>query len=243
VEGERPADVIVRHVWVHGDYMRAIDLPVLREAMHVQEVLIDGGFDTKVSSARTESHTIGHDNNGCIRAGAGEKWGWHSPLMYWNCSLSALEKDPDLLGTIHAQKQQHSPLNITLRPSTVFAGKTFSSTRLRAADALVITLLDQTNSTLEHTWNSRSQLLAEKLSLDWTIFPTDGQVTHSRLYEFRFRPMTLNDDLFLAASYLVTVAYVIWRMMQLRAVKSWFGLLVTICVKVPVITLHTSMVC
>lgn len=44
--------------------------------------------------------------------------------------------------------------------------------------------------------------------------------------------MTLNDDLFLAASYLVTAAYVIWRMMQLRAMKSWFGLLVTICAKV-----------
>jgi len=42
----------------------------------------------------------------------------------------------------------------------------------------------------------------------------------------------LNDDLFLAASYLVTAVYVIWRMMQLRAVKSWFGLLVTICAKV-----------
>jgi hypothetical protein len=232
VEGERTADVIVRQVWVHGDYMRAIDLPVLREAMHVQEVLINGGFDTKGGNAHTEAHSLEHTNTGCIRAGAGEKWGWHSPLMYWDCSLSALEKDHDLLGTINAHKRAHSPLNITLRPSTVFAGKTFSSTQLRAADALVITLFDQTNSTLEPIWDLRSHLLGETLSPDWAIFPHDGHVTHSRLYEFRFRPMTLNDDLFLAASYLVTAAYVIWRMMQLRAVKSWFGLLVTISVKV-----------
>jgi hypothetical protein len=243
VEGERPADVIVRQVWVHGDYMRAIDLPVLREAMHVQEVLINGGFDTKDSNAHAESHTLSHDNAGCIRAGEGGDWGWHSPLMYWNCSLSALEKDHDLLGTINAHKQAHSPLNITLRPSTVFAGKTFSSTRLRAADALVVTLFDQTNSTLDDTWDSRARLLAEKLSPEWTIFPPDGHVTQNRLYEFRFRPMTLNDDLFLAASYLVTAAYVIWRMMQLRAVKSWFGLLVTICVKVPFSTLRALIVC
>jgi hypothetical protein len=53
----------------------------------------------------------------------------------------------------------------------------------------------------------------------------------------------LIDDLLLAASYLVTAAYVIWRMMQLRAVKSWFGLLVTICAKVrppPSIALHRT---
>jgi hypothetical protein len=232
VEGERSADVVVRQVWVHGDYMRAIELPVLREAMHVQEVLINGGFATEEGTTSTDSHMLGHDIPSCIRAGAGAKWGWHSPLMYWDCSLSALEKDHDLLGTINAHKQAHSALNITLRPSTVFAGKTFSSTKLRAADALVITLFDKTNSTLGDTWDARSRLLAEKASPNWTIFPPDGQVMQNRLYEFRFRPMTLNNDLFLAASYLVTAAYVIWRMMQLRAVKSWFGLLVTICVKV-----------
>ncbi len=229
VEGDRPADVVVRQVWVHGDYMNAIALPVLREASQVQEVLIDGGFD---------GHMLYRDGPGCGVAAAGQKWGWHSPLMYWDCSLSALEKDDDLLGTINAHKRTRSALNITLRPSTVFAGKSFYNTKLRAADALVITLFDQTNSSLGDTWDARSRLLAEKLSPGWTIFPPDGQVRRSRLYEFRFKPMTLNDDLFLAASYLVTVAYVIWRMMQLRAVKSWFGLLVTICAKVGSISAH-----
>jgi hypothetical protein len=152
--------------------------------------------------------------------------------MYWDCSLGAMEKDKDLFTTINAHMRNHSAFNITLRPSTVFAGKTFANSKLLAADALVITLWDQTNSTLGHTWDERARLLAASLSADWTLFPPDGQVTQSRLYEFRFRPMTLNDDLFLAASYLVTAAYVIFRMMQLRAVKSWFGLLVTICAKV-----------
>jgi len=223
---------VVRQVWVHGDYMNAIALPVLREAMHVQEVLINGGFDTRESAAYDDQHMLQRDAPGCLVAPAGEKWGWHSPLMYWDCSLSALEKDDSLLDTINAHNRIRSALNVTLRPSTVFAGKSFSATKLRAADALVITLFDQSNSSLGDTWDSRSRLLADKLDPDWTIFPPDGQVGRSRLYEFRFKPMTLNDDLFLAASYLVTAVYVIWRMMQLRAVKSWFGLLVTICAKV-----------
>lgn len=224
--------MVVRQVWVHGDYMNAIALPVLREAMHVQEVLINSGFATRESAAYDDQHMLQRDAPGCLVAPAGEKWGWHSPLMYWDCSLSALEKDDNLLDTINAHNRIRSALNVTLRPSTVFAGKSFSATKLRAADALVITLFDQTNSSLGDTWDSRSRLLADKLSPDWSIFPPDGQVGRSRLYEFRFKPMTLNDDLFLAASYLVTAVYVIWRMMQLRAVKSWFGLLVTICAKV-----------
>lgn len=223
--------------------MNAIALPVLREAMHVQEVLINGGFDTREGATYDDQHMLARHGPGCVVAPPGEKWGWHSPLLYWDCSLSALEKDSDLLGTINAHARIRSPLNVTLRPSTVFAGKSFSNTKLRAADALVITLFDQTNSSLGDTWDSRSRLLAEKLSPDWTIFPPDGQVGRSRLYEFRFKPMTLNDDLFLAASYMVTAAYVIWRMMQLRAVKSWFGLLVTICVKMTICVIASFTLC
>jgi hypothetical protein len=121
---------------------------------------------------------------------------------------------------------------MTLRPSSVFAGKTFYNTRLRTADALVFTMFDLTELGLEDTWSARSRFLAENLSSNWTIFPDNGQVSSSRLYEFHFRPMTLVDDLLLAASYIITAAYVISRMMQLRAVKSWFGLLVTVCAKV-----------
>ncbi|KAF2832957.1 hypothetical protein CC86DRAFT_337986 [Ophiobolus disseminans] len=234
IEGERPADVVVRQVWVHGDYMKAIELPVLREAMHVQDALIGTGLG-EGEGAR--------DNSGCLAAAAGQHWGWHSPLMYWDCSLSALEDDGDLLRTINSRTATHSALNMTLRPSSVFAGKTFSNTKLRAADALVITLFDQTNASLGDVWGERARLLAQRDSPNWTVFPEDGQVTSSRLYEFRFRPMTLSDDLLLAASYLVTAAYVIWRMMQLRAVKSWFGLLVTICAKMSICIVASFTLC
>lgn len=219
-------------MWVHGDFMRAIDPRVLREALYVQEALIGNGFNKDAASAPTDHPVSTDDDGGCYATKPGHHWGFHSPLMYWNCSLSALEDDQDLLSTINSRSRQSSALNLTLRPSTVFAGKIFSNTKLRAADALVITLFDQTNSSLGATWDSRSRTLAAEASTEWSIFPKDGQVVRSRLYEFRFKPMTLNDDLLLAASYFVTAAYVVWRMMQLRAVKSWFGLLITICAKV-----------
>jgi hypothetical protein len=232
IEGERAADVVVRQVWVHGDYMKAIELPVLREAMYIQDVLIGSGFGEADSSIFPGSETTEHDTSGCLAAAAGDNWGWHSPLMYWDCSMSALESDPNLLHTINSQTTIQSALNMTLRPSSVFAGKTFYNTRLRTADALVFTMFDLTEFGLEDTWSARSRFLAENLSSNWTIFPDNGQVSSSRLYEFHFRPMTLVDDLLLAASYIITAAYVISRMMQLRAVKSWFGLLVTVCAKV-----------
>jgi hypothetical protein len=231
VEGERTADVEVRQVWVHGDYMKAIERRVLRQALHVQNVLIGSGFDEGEPGSNIE-HPAPPEEGGCLTSNHGRKWGFHSPLMFWNCSLQAMEQDNDLLATINSQTSQHSGLNITLRPSTVFAGKAFANKKLRAADALVITLFDQTKSTLGYAWDTRSRDLAQELPRGWSIFPKDGQISRSRLYEFRFKPMTLSDDLLLGGSYLFVALYVIWRMMQLRAVKSKSGLLVTICAKV-----------
>jgi hypothetical protein len=233
VDGGRPADVEVRQVWVHGDYMKAIDPRVLSQALLVQNALIGRGFGEEATDAPVTDHTsITSGHGACYATERSCKWGYHSPLLYWNSSLDAIEQDVDLLATINSQSTHQSALNLTLRPSTVFAGKSFSNQRLRAADALVITLFDQTNSSLGYTWEVRSRQLAEELSPQWSLFPEDGQITTSRLYEFHFKPMTIYDDLLLTISYVITVAYVIWRMLQLRAVKSRAGLLVTVCVKV-----------
>ncbi|KAF1951484.1 hypothetical protein CC80DRAFT_207932 [Byssothecium circinans] len=244
VEGERPADVEVRQVWVQGDYMNAIDRRVLREALHVQRALIGDGFGSSVNP-RSEPETLGRGNRSseCLATKHGERWGFHSPLMYWDCSLDALENDRNLLSTINSCSTVQSALNLTLRPSTVFAGKVFAKTKLRSADALVITLFDYTSAGLGETWNVRTRKLAQELSPEWKLFPEDGQVVASRLYEFRFKPMTLYDDLVLAASYVVTAVYVIWRMMQLRAIKSWFGLLITIGAKMTICVIGSFTVC
>lgn len=252
VDGDREPDVQVRQVWVHGHYGKAIDPIVLHQALKIQRRLVGDGFDPHVaaaaassyssplSSSSSSSDSLAHtssprhhdDHESCMATKDGQSWGFHSPLMYWDCSLQAIDSDHDLLSTINSRSTVRSALNLTLRPSTVFAGKVFAKSRLRSADALVITLFDYSSDGLGATWDARSQELARELSPEWSLFPEDGQVVKNRLYEFRFKPMTLNDDILLAASYIVMSVYVIWRMMQLRAIKSWFGLLITICAKV-----------
>ncbi|KAJ4296646.1 hypothetical protein N0V90_006694 [Kalmusia sp. IMI 367209] len=243
VHGERAANVEVRQVWVHGDYMNAIDRRILREALYVQETLIGDGFDDVLGTAPDRPLANMRNEERCIATRPGEHWGFHSPLMFWNCSHKALDEDRDLLATINARSGLRSALNLTLRPSTVFAGKAFTRAKLRSADAIVITLFDQTVAGLGDSWDARSRFLSQSLPPEWSMFPPDGQVVKSRLYEFRFKPMTLNDDLFLAASYMVTAGYVIMRMMQLRAVKSWFGLLITICAKMTVCVIGSFTIC
>ena len=241
VEGDRPADVVMRQVWVHGDYMSAINQSVLRKALDVQDALINGGFDVGGPSPTT---AMDGGDSGCVLPGPGEKWGWQSPLMYWDCSHGALKSDKNILETINAHSKKQTPMNLTLRPSTVFAGKHFTNTKLRAADALVLTLLDHTkDSDIGEKWSARTRALAQGLETDWAIFPQDGQISRNRLYEFRLKPMSRLDDIFLAGSYMITAVYVIWRMMQLRAVKSWFGLLITVGVKMAICIIASFSLC
>ncbi|KAF2748135.1 hypothetical protein M011DRAFT_467179 [Sporormia fimetaria CBS 119925] len=244
-EGAKSADVEVRQVWVHGDYMKALDRRVLREALHVQQALIRDGFgtDTWELSDTDNNPTPAPRDAGCLVPAAGRKWGYHSPMLYWNCSEHALDRDPDLLRTINSNSVAKSALNVTLRPSTVFAGKAFANKKLRAADALVLTLFDQTEASIGHAWDSRSRHLAQHMTPGWSMFPEDGQILKSRLYEFRFRPMSLSDDLVLGGSYVFVTLYVLWRMMHLRAVKSKSGLLITIAAKMMICVIASFTVC
>lgn len=241
IEGNYPPDVVVRQVWVHDDYMSALNKTVLRKALDVQDALVSSGFHR---SNTESSRMVDSGSSGCVVPGPGESWGWQSPLMYWDCSQEALEHDTNILDTITARSKDKTPMNLTLRPSTVFAGKHFINSQLQAADALVLTLLDQSGySEVGELWNARASALAQELGADWIMFPQDGQISRNSLYEFRLKPMSRLDDLFLAGSYMITTIYVIWKMMQLRAVKSWFGLLITIGAKMAICIIASFSLC
>ena len=170
--------------------MGALIPEVVEEALKVQEALLGSGvFCTEAP------------NSGDSRPGVNDLLSqepvlnassvlplrvfFHSPLLYWNCSLSAIQQDNDLLETVNANSMRVSPLNMTLYWSSVFAGKLFSHHRLAAADALVISLFYDTNSKMGELWDERATALASDANLrgKYDIYPPDGKVRRYTFYE------------------------------------------------------------
>jgi hypothetical protein len=231
-------DVEIRQVWVHGSYMKALKTDVLRETLSIQDILVnnsptaDGRMDESLPA-----NTDGYDgNDACAsRLADGIFWGFHSPLMFWNCSASAVATDKDILHTINSQGHRRSYLNLTLRPTSVFAGKSFVNDKVVAADALVVTLFDHPGEISSERWNKHLSVLAKDVPSRWSLYPQDGRhLTQSRLYEFQQKPLSLQDNFFLFISYLFMTAYVLLTLGKLRAVKSKVGLVVTVIFEVRV---------
>ncbi|KAF2495792.1 hypothetical protein BU16DRAFT_356579 [Lophium mytilinum] len=244
------ADVEMRQVWMHGDYMKALDPRVLRQALRVQNALIVNGFGPEDRSGLDSLPAPGdpensHDtpNDMCAPGSRSLSWAFHSPLMLWNCSLAALESDSDVLATINRRMGQQTYLNFTLRPSSIFAGKSFKDGKLQAADALVITVFDMTKTGIQKSWETRLKALAEDLSDQWSLYPETGMVAGSQLYEFRFRPMTMSDDIFLALVYGLMALYVLASLGKMRAVTSRFGLAITVVCKMSAAIVASFTIC
>jgi hypothetical protein len=225
-------DIEIRQVWVHGNYMSALDQHVLLETLSIQNTLVSN--HTVVQSAGLGNETLNsyeleEQRNGC-KAPPEEHatWGFHSPLMFWNCSASAVKSDQDILQTINRQASRRSYLNLTLRPTSVFAGKSFAKEDVITADALVITLFDRVSDVTSLHWDKRLDQLARDASGRWSLYPRDGHVAHSRLYEFQQKPLSFQDNFFLLLSYFLMIIYVIVSLNRLRAVKSRLGLMIAV---------------
>ncbi|KAI9698946.1 MAG: hypothetical protein M1836_003135 [Candelina mexicana] len=191
--------------------MRALEKDVLQEALRIQHALLGElrGYESLQSTGQTLTGTTGglqSVNMASSNPVSGNvdnlEWWFHSPLLYWNCSSSAIASTEDVILTVNRQANQTSPVNMTLRHSTVFAGKTFLDHRLVAADALVITFIYKQGLSIGEHWEGQAMALAESSPQPWSLYPKDGKVTRSQLYEFRFQPMSLKDDIFLALAYL-----------------------------------------
>ncbi|KAL1642378.1 hypothetical protein SLS58_005452 [Diplodia intermedia] len=224
-------DVEMRQLWVHGSYMKALDARVLRDALTIQDKLIGPNFGHElgggVNITGDEDATAdgplddSQELAGCCSDRVSEitSWSCHSPLMYWNCSLPALEGDGDVLGTINSQRGRRSSYNFTLQPLSVFAGKSFNGTRLLAADALVITIFDRSGGAIAEEFDRRSRRLAHEASDEWNFYPASGSTYRSRLYEFRYQPMSMNDAWTLVSAYSIMLFYVLFSLRKLKAVK------------------------
>ena len=218
-----------------------LDREVIAKALEIQNFVLGLGSQRETAEPE-EQHQFGRLeldygklNDTLIpfdtKAGA-LTWGYHSPLLYWNCSMSLIHDDKDLLATINRQANRRTFMNLTMRPTSVFAGKTFEKNRLISADALVLTFFDDPSLGIGESWDKRMKELADYAPNLWSLFPDTGRVTGSKLYDFRFQPMSFNDDFALGVAYSMMAAYVLISLRKIRAVKSTFGLVNTVLVQV-----------
>ncbi|KAK3068022.1 hypothetical protein LTR53_014724 [Teratosphaeriaceae sp. CCFEE 6253] len=226
-------DVEMRQVWVHGNYMGALEKDVLRSGLRIQEALVGGEnlssiFPTLNEKLRSSTLT----------------WGYHSPLMYWNSSAQMIDADSDILTTINAQSRTSSSLNVALRPASVFAGKIFDRRYLKAADALVLTFMNKVESLgIGGTWQNRMKSVKGMACENCTLFPFDGDVTRNRVYEFSFTPLSLQENAALAFAYGCMALYVLLSLRRLKAFHSRFGLVVTAITQMTCSVLASFTIC
>lgn len=234
--------------------MQALDPELLASALDLQDELLGTteDFDPRsdVSSMSHAPHVDGRDLSTsqrdavhAINGLTNQSWFFHSPLQYWSCSRQQILADRDVLSTVNERKTMSTPVNVTLRHSVVFSGKRFEYRKLLAADALVITLLYRRDSPVGRQWERKAATLAEAVGDEWNIYPSDGRVSASRLYEFQFRPMSREDTWTLALAYGLAIGYFVMSLFKVRAVKSKFGLMVTVVTQIVFAIMSSFTVC
>ncbi|EJT80458.1 hypothetical protein GGTG_00457 [Gaeumannomyces tritici R3-111a-1] len=246
-------DVIMRTVWVHGSYMRALDRDVLLGALQIQNELLGSTKDfnprrpvplaaiTGLPNGDLTQHE--RDTFHVINGRTNMSWFYHSPLQYWSGDAQKIFNDKDIIGTVNARKTQSTSVNVTLRHSIVFSGKRFEDRKLVAADALVITLIHLRDSPVGRQWERKTAALAARMADRWTAYPRDGRSMPSQLYEFQFRPISFWDLTMLSLAYFLTFMYFLHSLSKLRAVKSKAGLIVTLVVQIVASVISSFTVC
>jgi hypothetical protein len=251
-QGKVEPDVIMRSIWVHGSYMQALERDVLIGALRLQNELL--GPTKNFNPRQPTNHVTVEDTASdltpkqrdtfhILNGLTDESWFFHSPLQYWSCSADRINSDQNILNTVNQRKNQPTSVNVTLRHSIVFSGKRFEDRQLLAADALVITLIHLRDSPVGRQWERKAKLLAETVTDQWDIYPPDGASMPGRLFEFQFRPISTQDAVILALAYSLTCFYFMMSLTKLRAVKSKFGLIVTVLAQIVVSSMSSFTIC
>ncbi|KAM0470260.1 hypothetical protein ACHAPX_010048 [Trichoderma viride] len=245
-------DITMRSIWIHSSYMQALSPDVLLSALELQDELL--GTTQDFGPGRYSGLPPPDDPNALLSPAqrdslhvvnglTDQSWAFQSPLLYWNCSRQRILADDDILATVNDRKNQSTPANITLRHSIVFSGKRFEDRRLLAADALVITLLYRSASPVGRQWEKIAPSLPSKVGDKWDMYPANGQVSGSQLYEFKFRPITAQDSIIFAVAYAVALLYFLMNLTKLRAIKSKIGLIVTVIAQIFLSIVSSLTVC
>lgn len=213
--------------------MEALSAEVISEALRIQEALSVPGIGCKAYSVEkaTKAGKGSKGKNGTpVQATKVQNPPpaafFHSPLLYWNCSRVQLLSDRNVVDTVNRKSFLHSYANMTVLWGSVFAGKRISQGRLHAADALVITMFYRLESGAGDKWDEKAAaLLADPKNGDrYDVYPREGAIRPSRMYEFRFQPVSLFDNILLILSYTAMIAYSIRSFSRIPTVKSKSGL-------------------
>ncbi|KAE8441072.1 hypothetical protein EG329_005901 [Mollisiaceae sp. DMI_Dod_QoI] len=245
-------DVVMRSIWVHGSYMKALQQNVLLSALEIQDELLGPTINFAPRRTSKEPPQVSpftdlmpdqrdtlHAINGLTNA----SWFFHSPLQYWSCSSERIAGDRDIIKTVNENSRQSTSVNVTLRHSIVFSGKRFEDHRLVAADALVITLVHMLDSPVGRQWERKAEELALRNTGKWRLYPAEGRSLVSTLYEFRFQPLSLQDDFLLAIAYSLTTIYFFLSLSKLRALKSRLGLILAVITQIAVSIMSSFTIC
>ncbi|PQE16801.1 srebp cleavage activating protein [Rutstroemia sp. NJR-2017a BBW] len=235
LDNTRMPDVVMRSIWVHGSYMKALEPHVLQAALEIQDKILGPtiNFNPRRVLNQVEVAEPGIDMSVDLRDSfhaanglTNSSWFFHSPLQYWSCSKEAVAADKDIINTVNTNFHRSTSVNVTLRHSIVFSGKRFEDHRLVAADALVITLLHMRDSPVGKVWEERAAELATIGSNDWRVIPSNGRSSRSTPYEFRFQPTSNWEYMILVIAYAAGVWWFTATLWGLRALKSRLGLLI-----------------
>lgn len=232
--------------------MKALDTGVLQAALEVQDELLGSTVDFNPRRAKRNVDTSNftgrltierRDSLHAINGFSNHSWFFNSPLLYWSCSSETIARDDDIIATINEGSGRATSVNVTLRHSIVFSGKRFEDHRLVAADALVITLIHKCDSPVGRQWERKSQTLAINAPGKWRVYPEDGRVIANQLYEFRFQPLSFQDDLVLGVAYSLTIIYFLLSLTRLRALKSRFGLSAAVVTQIALSIMSSFTIC
>jgi hypothetical protein len=259
-------DVVMRSIWVHGSYMKALQHDVLLGALELQDGILGPTVDFNPrqpyaygpralplpdpeAKAETEADLDRQqrDEFHIVNGLTNQSWFFHSPLQYWAGSAEKILADQDIVATVNERKAQTTSVNTTLRHSIVFSGKRFEERRLVAADALVITLIHLHDSPVGRQWVRKAEALAQaqaaKRDGKWQIIPPSGKSISNQLCEFQFQPMSWSEWAILTLAYTLALSYLLLSMSRLRAVKSRLGLMAAIVAQITASIVSSFTVC
>lgn len=190
---EAEPDVVIRQAWIQGSYMDALSPDVLKEGLGIQnallgpEVTCDGGLpdSDRIHGGFKNTSDDLLDSDGISRFAATGLF-FHSPLLYFNCSLKALDRNKsEIVDMVNENVERQSFADVRLRFGTVFAGKEFSHNKIVAADALVISLFHAPNSSIGKLWDKRAAELVQQANVHhrFQVYPANGKESGNTLYE------------------------------------------------------------